>query len=84
MIPRIVAANNTQNAILAWDRRSNDPVQIRLGQQFAAKGFKYVHRRDNTKLKPRWDVHLSGDVDQLGCAGESLSSVLGECPGSVV
>ena len=30
------------------------------------------------KLKPRWDVHLSGDVDQLGCAGESLSSVLGE------
>ncbi len=30
------------------------------------------------KLKPRWDVHLSGDGDQLGCAGESLSSVLGE------
>ena len=29
------------------------------------------------KLKPRWDVHLSGD-DPLGCAGESLSSVLGE------
>ena len=20
------------------------------------------------KLKPRWDVHLSGDDDQLGCA----------------
>ena len=32
----------------------------------------------NTKLKPRWDVHLSGDDDQLGYAGESLSSVLGE------
>ena len=31
-----------------------------------------------TKLKPRWDVHLSGEDDQLGCAGESLSSVLGE------
>ncbi len=31
-----------------------------------------------TKLKPRWDVHLSGDDDQLGCAGKSLSSVLGE------
>ena len=30
-----------------------------------------------TNLKPRWDVHLSGD-DPLGCAGESLSSVLGE------
>ena len=23
-------------------------------------------RRCNTKLKPRWDVHLSGDDDQLG------------------
>ena len=33
---------------------------------------------DGTKLKPRWDVHLSGDDDQLGCAGKSLSSVLGE------
>ena len=31
-----------------------------------------------SKLKPRWDVHLSGDDDQLGYAGESLSSVLGE------
>ena len=31
-----------------------------------------------TKLKPRWDVHLSGDDDQPGYAGESLSSVLGE------
>ena len=28
MIPKIVAANNTQNAIVAWDRRSNDAVQI--------------------------------------------------------
>ncbi len=33
---------------------------------------------NGTKLKPRWDVHLSGDDDQLGYAGESLSSVLGE------
>ena len=23
------------------------------------------------KLKPRWNVHLSGDDDQLGCAGAS-------------
>ena len=66
MIPRIVAANNTQNAILAWDRRSNDPVQIRLGQQFAAKGFKYVHRRDNTR---RGANSISADqVGQMLCA----------------
>ena len=30
------------------------------------------------KPKPRWNVHLSGADDQLGYAGESLSSVLGE------
>ena len=33
---------------------------------------------EGTKLKPRWDVHLIGDDDQPGYAGESLSSVLGE------
>ena len=49
MIPRIVAANNTQNAIVAWDRRSNDAVQIRLGEEFDTKGIKYVHRRDNAR-----------------------------------
>ena len=32
------------------------------------------------KLKPRWDVHLSGDDDQLGYAGESLSSYLENDP----
>ena len=37
-----------------------------------------LHPGGEPKLKPRWDVHLSGDDEQLGCAGESLSSVLGE------
>ena len=32
---------------------------------------------EEAKLKPRWDVHLSGDDEQPGCAGEFLSSVLG-------
>ena len=36
-----------------------------------------VHLKNVAKLKPRWDVHLSGDDEHLGCAGESLSSVLG-------
>ncbi len=54
-----------------------------LVQQAAIRLFE-VARRRGAKLKPRWDVHLGGDDDQLGCAGESLSSVLGECPGSVV
>ena len=40
--------------------------------------FTQCDQRHKPKLKPRWDVHLSGDDDQLGYAGESLSSVLGE------
>ena len=31
-------------------------------------------------LKPRWDVHLSCDDDQLGYAGESLSPYLENDP----
>ena len=66
MIPRIVAANNTQNAIVAWDRRSNDPVQIRLGQEFNAKGVEYVHRRDNAR-KPAKSV-FADQAGQMLCA----------------
>ena len=57
-----------------------EPVEYRSGQSLrpetsvdSSKGRLVV-----TKLKPRWDVHLSGDDDQPGCAGEFLSSVLGE------
>ena len=49
MIPHIVTANNTQNAIVAWDRRSNNAVQARLREEFKAKGIEYVHRRDDTR-----------------------------------
>ena len=49
MIPKIVTANNTQNAIVAWDRRSNNAVQARLRKEFGAKGIEYVHRRDDTR-----------------------------------
>lgn len=66
LIPRIVAANNTQNAIVAWDRRSNDPVQIRLGQEFKAKGVEYVHRRDNAR-KPAKSI-FADQVGQMLCA----------------
>ena len=66
MIPRIVAANNTQNAIVAWDRRSNDAVQIRLGEEFGAKGIGYVHRRDNAR-KPANSI-FADQVGQMLCA----------------
>ena len=66
MIPRIVAANNTQNAIVASDRRSNDAVQIRLGEEFDTKGIEYVHRRDNAR-KPANSI-FADQVGQMLCA----------------
>ena len=49
MIKAIVTGNNTQNSIVAWDRRSNDSVQVRIKQEFQNKGVEYVHRRDSTR-----------------------------------
>ena len=52
---------------------------LRLSQRGCPEGqLAKPDRRPGAKLKPRWDVHLSGDDDQPGYAGESLSSVLGE------
>ena len=66
LIPKVVTANNTQNAIVAWDRRSNDPVQMRLGQEFRAKGIEYVHRRDNSTKHGK--SLLASQVGQMLCA----------------
>ena len=75
MIPRIVAANNTQNAIVAWDRRSNDAVQIRLGQELSAKGIEYVHRRDSAR-KPAKSI-FADQVGQMLCAfGGNLQTAI--------
>ena len=75
MIPRIVTANNTQNAIVAWDRRSNDVVQVRLGREFETKGIEYVHRRDNAK-KPANPV-FADQIGQMLCAfGGNLQTAI--------
>jgi hypothetical protein len=66
MISAIVAGNNTQNSIVAWDRRSNDPVQIRIRQEFQSKGVEYVHRRDSTR-KPATSL-FADQVGQMLCA----------------
>ncbi|MGA1981943.1 MAG: AIPR family protein [Acidobacteriaceae bacterium] len=61
LITKIVAGNNTQNSIVAWDRRSNDSLQIRIKGEFAAKAISYVHRRDSNR-------HTSGSIfaEQIG------------------
>lgn len=66
MISAVVAGNNTQNSIVAWDRRSNDPVQLRLKNEFAARKVEYVHRRDNTR-KPKTSL-FAEQVGQMLCA----------------
>lgn len=66
MIPAIVAGNNTQNSIVAWDRRSNDPTQIRIKEEFGARGVEYVHRRDSTR-KAKTCV-FADQVGQMLCA----------------
>ena len=54
-------------------------VASNRGQRISSALAEELSRfKDAPKLKPRWDVHLSGDDDQLGYAGEPLSSVLGE------
>ena len=65
-IPSIVAGNNTQNSILAWDRRSNDPVQVRIKHEFESRGVEYVHRRDNSR-KPATSL-FADQIGQMICA----------------
>jgi hypothetical protein len=66
LIPAIVAGNNTQNSIAAWDRRSNDPVQVRIKQEFDQKGVEYVHRRDNRRKSA--SSLFADQVGQMLCA----------------
>jgi hypothetical protein len=66
LISEIVAGNNTQNSIVGWDRRSNNPVQIRLASEFAAKGIEYVHRRTSSR-KPKTAL-FAEPIGQALCA----------------
>jgi hypothetical protein len=66
LISEIVAGNNTQNSIVGWDRRSNNPVQIRLASEFNAKGVEYVHRRTSSR-KPKSAMFVE-PVGQALCA----------------
>ncbi len=66
MIPAIVAGNNTQNSIVAWDRRSNDSVQKRIKQEFQSKGVEYIHRRDSARKATTW--LFADQVGQMLCA----------------
>jgi hypothetical protein len=66
MISAIVAGNNTQNSIVAWDRRSNDAVQKRIKQEFQSRGVDYIHRRDSARKAA---TSLFADqVGQMLCA----------------
>ena len=49
MVDEVIENNNTQNAIKAFDIRSNDPVQRRLFTEFASVNIVYLHRRQGAK-----------------------------------
>ncbi|HPF38937.1 MAG TPA: AIPR family protein [Phycisphaerae bacterium] len=49
VVDEIVANNNTQNEIKAFDIRSNDVVQKRLQGEFQKTGITYVHRRQGAQ-----------------------------------
>lgn len=52
LISLIIRCNNTQNAIRAFDFKSNDPVQRRLQIEFAKYNIDYIHRREGaSRLK---------------------------------
>jgi hypothetical protein len=49
LITEIIENNNTQNAIKAFDIRSNDAVQRRLQTEFSSGGIVYLHRRQGAQ-----------------------------------
>ncbi len=67
-IPEIVAGNNTQNEIVALDRKSNDPVQVRLASELEKKGLDYIHRRDSTRKSSKTAALIADQVGQALCA----------------
>ena len=66
VIDKIIQYNNTQNAIRAFDRRSNDPIQIRLQRGFESYGIPYIHRRGPTQT-PRGAIKAASIAPAL-CA----------------
>ena len=84
MRPLVGFADDDMHCIRPSGRMRIETLTLRVAMTAASAGCQWhqegpVERvHPGAKLKPRWDVHLSGDDDQLGCAGKSLSSVLGE------
>jgi len=73
MIPAIVAGNNTQNSIVAWDRRSNDPVQIRIKQEFESRVKWNAIIQFHNALN---DLVLSGNRACLSCYNPHMSKIV--------
>jgi hypothetical protein len=49
LVNEIIENNNTQNAIKAFDIRSNDAVQRRLQTEFSSANIVYLHRRQGAQ-----------------------------------
>jgi hypothetical protein len=53
LVDQIIENNNTQNAIKAFDIRSNDVIQRRLHSEFSKVGITYLHRRQGAQRLDR-------------------------------
>jgi len=50
LVDNIIQYNNTQNEIKPEDRRSKDPLQKRLGEDFGKYNIEYYYRRSKQKI----------------------------------
>lgn len=55
LISKAILYTNTQNEIKPFDRKSNDPLQVKLKDSFAHYGLTYLHRRSQARV-PRGSI----------------------------
>ena len=72
---RTTQSEDRRRVTLSWDTPAQYPWQVweyivfrdsKADQGRVETDFKFLGYTNEPKLKPRWDVHLSGDDDQLG------------------
>lgn len=84
-ILKIIAFNNTQNAVKSFDRRSNDRTQTLLEDAFQNIQIQYIHRRSQSRRSPAGSIHvetvgqgLASFHNQLQVAIRQRSSIFEE------
>jgi hypothetical protein len=72
IVRSVIKYNNTQNSVKAFDRKSNDSVQVRLQSEFDKLGISYVHRR-KAAFNPKGSLTTEALAQQLASFHGALS-----------